>query len=194
MVPFFILSCYKTSINTGLIMTKLKKFFISVFIVLNLLAMIRVHIPLNTKFFSMVYRPVDSYLSFFSIYQDWMMFAPDPGRLNTNVRAEVEFDDGTKESYTFPKESSYLGKYISGEKYRKFVSEGIRKDSHRFLWRDSAKFVLRQLKNENYNKIPLKVYLIREWDEIPDMDKKFRLHSDKAQTTNSSLFYTYEVI
>lgn len=177
-------------------MSKLRKCLISCFIVLSLLSMLRVHLPLDTKFFSSVYRPIDSYLSFFSIYQDWMMFAPDPGRVNSNIDAQVEFDDGTTETYSFPRaaEMSLLDKYMRGEKFRKIISEGIRKDSHNFLWRDTAKYVLRELKEKNFNKIPLKVHLIRLWDDIPDYDKKFRLHSEVPKNFQQFRFYTYEVI
>lgn len=177
-------------------MSKIKKCFISAFIVINLLAMVRIFVPLEAKFFAALYRPVDSYLSFFSIYQDWMMFAPNPGRANFNIEAEVEFDDGSKEMFFFPRpqEMNLLEKYIYGEKYRKIVSEGIRKDSNRFLWNDTAKFVLRKLKEKSFSKIPLKVHLIRVWDEIPDVGKEFVLHSSAPQKINRYRFYTYEVI
>ena len=151
---------------------------------------------LEYKFFLFVYKPIDSYLSFFSIYQDWMMFAPDPGRVNSSIDAQVEFDDGTTEMYSFPisAEMSLVGKYMRGEKIRKIISEGIRKDSHSFLWRDTAKYVLRELKEKNFNKIPLKVHLIRLWDYIPDYDKEFRLHSEAPKKFQQFRFYTYEVI
>ena len=152
--------------------------------------------PLNEKFFSKVYRPVDTYLSFFSLYQDWMMFAPNPGKTNILLSASVEFDDGSKENYDFPNPQNMdmFEKYSSGEKFRKIISEGIRKDSNRFMWQDTAKFVLRKMKSEHFNKIPIKVELIRLWDDIPLMSKSFRNHRVVSNDYKRHAFYTYEVL
>jgi hypothetical protein len=158
--------------------------------------MVRVFVPLEAKFFSAVYKPVDSYLSFFSIYQDWMMFAPNPNRLNNYISAEVEFMDGTKENYLFPRpdQLSLVEKYTYGEKYRKFMSEGIRKDSNSFMWKDTAKFVLRKIRNDNFEKIPAKVHLFRNWNEIPDLNQGFRKYNQLETQYQSFKFFTYEVI
>ena len=175
-------------------MSNFRKSIISIFILFNLLTMIRVHLHLDTKFFWKMYRPIDGYLSFFSTYQDWMMFAPDPGKLNSNIEAEVEFDDGSIQTYIFPRSTNIFDKYTHGEKFRKLTTEGIRKDDNSFLWNDTAKFVLRKLRDDNYSKIPLKVHLIRALDEIPDVSKEFRLHSESPKKYNQVRFYTYEVI
>lgn len=177
-------------------MSKTKKTFISCFILLNLLAMVRIHLPLDNKFFSSVYRPVDAYLSFFSIYQDWLMFAPNPTRLNVYITAEVEFEDGTKDVFAFPKpsEMNIFQKYVNGERYRKIVSEAIRNDSHSWMWPDTARFALRKLREKHFNKIPLKVHLSRHWSETPDLDKKFIPHQTRLKDFKNYRFYTYEVI
>jgi hypothetical protein len=177
-------------------MGNLRKTLISCFILLNFLAMIRIHLPLDNKYFSTLYRPVDSYLSFFSIYQDWYMFAPNPSSSNGHVTAEVEFDDGTHDTYDFEHSSAtnLFKKYAYGEKFRKFVSDGLRKDSNAFMWKDAAKFVLRKLKESNYHKIPLKVHLIRHWNDILHPDVEFRPHLSKTTQYESFRFYTYEVL
>lgn len=177
-------------------MAQAKKIVVSLFILLNFFIMARVHFPLDKTFFAKVYRPIDSYLSFFSIYQDWLMFAPNPGRLNVFVTAKVEFDDGTMDVFTFPRSSelNIVEKYIYGEKYRKFISEGLRKDDHSFMWEDAAKFALRKLRESNFHKVPLRVHLTRHWDEIPDLNKEFRPHGHKSKKYESYKFYTYEVI
>lgn len=176
-------------------MTLARKSLISMFIIFIFLTMVRIHLPLEKKFFSTLYRPIDSYLSFFSLYQDWMMFAPDPGRLNVTIDAQVEFDDGSIESFSFPdsKKLSLNEKYMYGEKFRKIMSEGIRKEENSYLWKDTAKFVLRNLKNQNFEKIPLRVHLERSWDEIPDVSDSFRKHADIFPKNNKFRFYTFEV-
>lgn len=176
-------------------MTKTKKGLISGFIVFNLLAMIRIHLPLDTKFFQALYRPIDSYLAFFSLYQSWTMFSPNPSRTNAFITAEVHFNDKSKETYVFPRasEMNLFEKYVNGERYR-VLSEAIRNDDNSFLWKDSAKFALRKLRTSSYNKIPLKVELIRHWDVIPDMQASFRPHLARKAHYQSYKFYTYEVL
>jgi hypothetical protein len=173
-----------------------KKILISGFILFNFLIMIRVHMPVDKTFFTYLYKPVDTYLSFFSNYQDWLMFAPNPNRMNTKLSAIIEFDDGTKTKYQFPDSSEMsLGqKYMGGERFRKLISEGITRDRNKFMWKDTSKFILRMVRDENLGKIPLRVHLIRHWNEIPDVDRKFIPHKQAAKEFNSFTFYTHEVI
>lgn len=173
-----------------------KKILISGFILFNFMAMLRVHIPMESRFFSFIYRPVDAYLSFFSIYQDWMMFAKNPSRINVYMTADVEFDDGTKDTYVFPRPTHMrlIDKYVSGERYRKILSEAIRRDDHRYMWPDTAKFALRKLREKNFHKVPLKVHLIRHWNETPDVKKAFIPHLSRSEKYESFKFYTHEVL
>lgn len=177
-------------------MGKIRKVLISLFIVFNFLTMLRVHLPLDSKFFGTFYRPIDAYLSFFSIYQDWLMFAPNPNRLNLYVTADVEFDDGSTASYDFEHASSdtIWEKYAYGEKYRKFILDGLRKDENAWMRPDAARFALRKLKDGNYHKIPLKVHLTRHWTETPDPKVEWRPHGSKSTKYKSFKFYTYEVL
>lgn len=177
-------------------MSSFKKIVISGFILFNILAMVRVHLPLEARFFSVIYKPVDAYLSFFSIYQDWMMFAKNPSRINVYISAEAEFDDGTKDTYVFPRPTELgLGdKYTFGERYRKILSEAIRRDDHSYMWPDTAKFALRKMRERNLNKVPLKVHLFRHWNETPDLEKEFVPHLTKSQNYDSFKFFTYEVL
>jgi len=177
-------------------MSKIKKLLICSFIALNFLAMIRVHMPLNGAFFSLIYRPVDTYLSFFSIYQDWMMFAPNPSKTNVKLSAKIEFEDGSTENYEFPDPAkmSFFEKYTGGEKYRKIISEGVRKNSHSFMWRDVAKFALRKVGKRPMGKLPLKVTLTRHWDEVPSLESEFRPHASSSSHFESYSFFTHEVI
>jgi hypothetical protein len=177
-------------------MTSSKKFYISLFILLNFLTMIRIHMPLNTPFLKAIYSPVDKYLSFFSIYQDWMMFSPNPTRLDSYLSAEVQFIDGTKSTYQFPRtsEMSITHKHMYGEKFRKLTSESIRRNDKNFMWHDTAKFAIRQtLINNNYEKLPIKVKLFRHWAEVKDVNQEFLPHREKLADYKSYNFYSYGV-
>ncbi|MFP5385111.1 MAG: hypothetical protein ACLGHN_03480 [Bacteriovoracia bacterium] len=176
-------------------MSNLKKILISAFIIFNFLIMARVHLPMNSKFFSALYRPVDPFLSFFSLYQTWTMFSPNPARTNSFITAEVLFDDNSKDTYVFPRasEMSIFEKYVNGERYR-VITDAIRRDNNKFLWKDSAKFALRKLRSTNLHKIPLRVDLVRHWDIIPDMKTSFRPHLKPVKKYSSYKFYTHEVL
>ncbi len=177
-------------------MDKFKKFFISAFIIFNFLIMVRVHLPLNVRFFSSLYAPVDTYLKFFSTFQDWFMFAPNPSRTNYEISAEIEFTDGTRDSWFFPKASelSIAGKYLYGERYRKFVSEGVRKDENSFMWKDTARFALRKMGENNYDKIPKKIHLYRHWEDVPLLSEGMRKHGSHPPTLSKFRFFTHEVM
>lgn len=177
-------------------MSKFSKIVISAFIVFNFMIMARVHLPIENKFFADVYKPVDTYLRFFSTFQDWYMFAPNPSRTNYELSAEVEFTDGTKETWAFPRTSelSLLGKYLHGERYRKFVGEGVRKNENRFMWKDTAKFALRKVGEEHYNKIPARVHLTRHWEDVPLLSEGWRPHLQRPTKMTSYRFFTHEVM
>ncbi len=176
-------------------MKSFKKILISLFIIFNFLTMIRVFTPLETPFFSRLYTPIDKYLSFFSIYQDWMMFSPNPLKDDTYMIAKVYFSDGTTDVYDYElSQKSYINKYLYGEKFRKITSEFIRKNAFSFMWRDAAKFALRKVGERNFYKIPIKVELTRLWATTPDLTAEFIPHSDFKKKYQSSTFYTFEVI
>lgn len=177
-------------------MSKTKKILITTFILFNFLTMLRIHLPLNTKAFTNLYRPIDTYLSMFSIYQDWMMFAPSPNRYNFFITADVEFADGQKDTYKFPRtsEMSFQEKYLHGERFRKITFEGIRMDEFKFMWPDAARFALRKMKDTHSDKIPVKVSLVRHWERVPDMETEFRKHGEMAHKYDNYTFYTYEVL
>ena len=146
-----------------------KKVIISVFIVFNFLVMMRIHLPQSNSVIRKIYQPVDTYLTFFSIYQDWMMFAPDPGKINTYITAEVEFYDGSKDTYKFSRgrDLTIGQKYLYGEKYRKFLTEAFDHHDKSFLWEDVAKFALRKMKNQSFAKIPKSVHQAVIGKEFP---------------------------
>ncbi|HLT22012.1 MAG TPA: hypothetical protein VKZ84_01145 [Bacteriovoracaceae bacterium] len=174
----------------------LKRIGANIFIVFVLMTMIRTHLPMNTKFFQMIYKPIDAVESSIGTNQTWLMFSPNPSRLDAYVIGEVEYEDGSKDTFDFYKGigMSMFDKYLHGEKYRKFTSENLRSDKKQFLWPDASKFVLRKLKEKNNYKLPKKVSLIRYWDEIPSWDKKFVKHDEFREQYKSFMFYSKEVL
>ncbi len=123
------------------------------------------------------------------------MFSPDPARTHSFISAEVVFDDGSKDSYSFPRasEQSLMQKYANGERFR-VISEAIRQGDNSFMWPDTVKFALRKLKDKNFHKIPMKVNIVRHWYETPDVSKEFRPHISKTTSYKSHKFFTHKVL
>lgn len=176
-------------------MSPFRKFLISAFIMLNILAMVRIHAPLGNKVVGLIYRPVDSYLSFFSIFQSWTMFSPNPSRTNVYVTAHVKFEDGTSDTYMLPRNTdlNFADRYTFGERFR-VITEAIRRDDGNFMWRDVSKFAMRQVRNKNFNKIPVKVDLVRHWHITPEIKKRFIPHQTESKVYTSYKFHTQEVL
>jgi hypothetical protein len=124
------------------------------------------------------------------------MFAPNPNRTNLEVSAMVEFEDGTQDVYHFPRsyEMNVLGKYVNGEKFRKFTTEGVSRDSNSFMWKDTAIYAVRKLGETHFDKIPIRVHLYRHWEDIPLLSQGFRTHGTRPGPMQSFKFYTHEVI
>ena len=126
------------------------------------------------------------------------MFAPNPNRTNLEISATVEYEDGSKEMFWFPRsyELGVIGKYMYGEKYRKFITEGVSRDSNNFMWADLSRFVLRKVGETKFDKVPKTVYLSRHWEDIPLLTSEFRTHGTRPNLSrfNSYKFYTYEVL
>jgi hypothetical protein len=151
--------------------------------------------PMEKSFFKYLYRPIDPFLSAFSIYQSWAMFAENPSRINSHISAEIFFTDGTQTTFNFPKseELSIMKRYSYGERYRKIISEVITVDANYFLWSDVALFALRRVKEKYPLKFPRLVQLQRSWYLIPHPGKTFIVHSERTRNFRQFKFFTYEV-
>lgn len=176
-------------------MRMIKKVGANIFIISLMMLMAKPHLPMDTKFLKMIYKPLNAAENSIGTGQSWVMFSPNPSRTDAYVIGEVEYEDGSKDSFDFHKGigMSMLDKYLFGEKYRKYASENLRLDDYDFLWEDASKFVLEKLKVKNNYKIPMKVTLVRYWDEIPLWNKQFVKHKEFRKQYQSYAFYTKEV-
>jgi hypothetical protein len=156
--------------------------------------MMKTHLPMDKAIFKAAYLPVDRVQYFLGFNQTWMMFSPNPSRLDSLVKGEVEFFDGTSVTFDFLEkdEKSLSYKYLKGEKLRKFSSENLRQDSNKYLWSDASDYVLRKVQQE-VSKKAVKVSLIRYWNETPDWNKSFIKHGDWKENYQSHTFYSKKV-
>ena len=175
----------------------IKKNLINIFIILNIMMMIRAQLNQDAPVINFIYRPVTIIQNYFSMWRGWNMFAPNPLRANNFIDATVEFTDGSKITWEFPRtnQNDLWGRYLWGERYRKYAVDGLRLDQNSHLWPDAARFVLKKIAQTHFRKIPTKVTLRRNWSNIPDWNEQFIPH--KMQQNNNYQkfeFYTYEVV
>jgi hypothetical protein len=174
---------------------KFKYIFANCFIVLNLLIMLRT--PLNVDNLPLVrflYTPVNFVQSLFSMYQDWLMFAPNPLRTNFYMDALVEFEDEEEKiewRFPMPAHDNHFARYVWGERFRKFSTDGVRKNENSHLWEDAAKFAAKKIGTTNKKKIS-RIYLRRHWNEIPHVNDQFIPHRTVPASYNTYTFYIYE--
>ena len=163
-------------------------------ITLFVMMMMKTHLPMDKVFFKSLYYPVDRIQYFLGFNQTWMMFSPNPSRLDSLVKGEVEFSDGSSATFDFleKNEKSLSYKYLKGEKFRKFSSENLRQDSNKYLWSDASDYVVKKIKKRN-TKTPVKVSLVRFWSETPDWNKSFIKHGDWKKNYQSFNFYSKKV-
>ncbi|HLT23215.1 MAG TPA: hypothetical protein VKZ84_07220 [Bacteriovoracaceae bacterium] len=172
-------------------MNKIRKFFASAFIVMVLMMMIKPHLPKDNKFLKTIYWPINKVEGSIGTNQTWLMFSPNPSKIDAYVIGEVTYSDGSKDAFDFYHglDLNIFQKYLYGEKYRKFTSEHLRIDKRKFLWNDGAKFAVAKLQERNVGKKPVEVTLRRFWSETPKWEKHFIKHGESKPKYNSYLYY-----
>ena len=177
-------------------MNNFKKTLITIFIICNFMMMIRAQLHQNSPVINYIYKPITFIQNYFSLWRGWSMFAPNPLRINGFVDAKIIYQDGSQKTWTFPgpQKGTLLQRYMYGERYRKYIMDGLRLDKNSHLWPDAAKFVIRKTSKENLNKIPSKIILRRRWQDIPNWNIFFIPHKSKLSNDyNTFEFYTHEV-
>lgn len=176
-------------------MNKVKLIVLSLFVVFNVAVIIRSYLPAdNSK--SKVMVPVDFVIDVFNLRTGDLFFTPEDMRTESYVAAEVEFMDGSKDFYEFPRSSQmkWSDRYSFGEKFRRFIAADTQWNSDKLLQRDTAKFVLRKLKEQNFYKIPLKVDLYHYSSITPLVDRELVSSQRVDKKFSKSKLYTYEVL
>lgn len=156
---------------------------------------VRTHLDPKSSFVKKAYIPLNPIQSFFSQYQSWQMFAPNPSRINAFVSAEVVFDNNESEDYQFyrPGRDELLKRYLFGERFRKFFSEGVRLDKNSRLWPDIALFIKNDLEEKNKDKKVKKIILKRHWNTIPNWQEMFIPFTEPVPLAYENFsFYTKE--
>jgi hypothetical protein len=178
---------------------KLNRLAISLFILGNLIAMVAGSIPadfyivkiLRAKaLMTFLDTKISPYASHMGVTQRWMMFAPNPGRHNTYIDAEITYRNGRKKIWTFPQmqDLGYTERYAK-ERYRKFANERLWSKSNAALWPNAARYIARL--NADPLNPPATVKLAHYWSLIPSPSETGE--EPEPGRWQRDVFYTFTV-
>ncbi len=102
-----------------------------------------------------VWRPATE----IGLVQDWGVFSPDPRDQSLDVRARVEFDDGTSTMWDVPDLDPFIGAYRQ-YRWQKW-QERVRLDDNARLWDTTAAWIGDQYDGDDHRVVT--VTLIRRW-------------------------------
>ncbi len=153
---------------------KNSKFWIASFCVFHCLAIFLCEFPGSSQVRRVLADPVfRGYVRFFNLGQNWSMFAPEPASMNSYLRAEVKFKDGSVGFFDLPRVSKMgLAERFFKERYRKWAIDNVRTDDHKFYWPATARYVARSV-HETTAGIPVEISLWRHWTLIKDPTLQF---------------------
>lgn len=93
------------------------------------------------------------------LVQDWAVFSPDPRDQSLDVRARVEFDDGTEEMWDVPEHGPVIGAYRQ-YRWQKW-QERVRLDARSWMWDTTAEWIADRYPSDEQRVV--RVVLIRRW-------------------------------
>ncbi|NDG83997.1 MAG: hypothetical protein EBX52_03040 [Proteobacteria bacterium] len=153
---------------------KLLRSGILLFAVFHLTAIGVCSFPAPSRTRQILSRFFAPYVDFFSLNQNWAMFAPDPYSLNSFIRAEIRFLDGTTRWIAPPRMSTLnLRDRYFLERYRKWADDYIRADGYSEYWPLAARYFARKAYTDAANP-PVEVRLWRYWTRIEDPEVRFQ--------------------
>lgn len=160
-----------------------KRGLLNCFIAIHILILFLWGLPPN-KFAARTTAPVARYVLFAGLWHRWSMFAPSPYTLNYDMRARIEFRDGSFKEWIWPRmEELSLWQRIPKERFRKW-RELMFNDTFAASWRHNAKFIAREVNPDPANP-PIKVTLTRFWSPIPSPNPK-RDYQPRAKTATAT--------
>jgi hypothetical protein len=122
---------------------KAKCWAINFFIGFHLLAITCWCLPIDTPLLPLCRSFVRPYFLWAGLFQSWDMFAPVPKGANTYIEAELNYRDGSRKIWTYPRmERMGLTETLFKERYRKFA-DNLQRDDLDDLLPDAARYIAR---------------------------------------------------
>jgi hypothetical protein len=119
------------------------------------------------------------------LVQDWAVFSPNPRSDSIDVRARIQYVDGTTEFWDIPEFDPGFGAYRQYRWHK--VQERIRLDNRELYWPSFARWVAGEHVRDGAE--PASVTLVRRWIEHDPLTAHGRI-SDSGW--NEFEFYTWE--
>ncbi len=91
--------------------------------------------------------------------QDWAVFSPNPRNQSVDVRARIEFEDGTIDFWDVPEFDPTIGAFRQ-YRWHKW-QERVRLDNHEKYWKPTAEWLADQHVRDGIR--PRQITLIRRW-------------------------------
>jgi hypothetical protein len=111
-------------------------------------------------------KPIKPLIEYCGLWQTYVVFAPNPRTINSDLEARISFSDGSTEVWKYPRVESYgLVERISQERFRKFGYDHLNEDKGAVLRPDLARYVARLY--DSPTRHPVLVKLVRHWAVIP---------------------------
>lgn len=165
---------------------RIGRLIVSVF-VLAYIVLVSVYLSPPSPWRDVALQPVQKFVDYVGLWQDYCLFAPDPPSTNIDLSAELTFADGRKEIWNFPRmEKLNLFERIIKERYRKFGDDHVASEA--YLWPDLCRYLSRVYAARG--KPPVSITLIKRFADIPPPEKGLGKvlpeHSEEAR------FFTYQ--
>jgi len=93
------------------------------------------------------------------LVQDWSVFSPNPRSQTVDVRARIEFDDGSIDFWDVPEYDPFIGAFRQ-YRWHKW-QERVRLDNRENRWQPSAEWIADQHLRDGIR--PTRITLIRRW-------------------------------
>lgn len=113
--------------------------FISLGIVILLLAEVGSHLPAGSRLQQEVGADANHLVRFLGTEQQWGVFAPDPRQTSLRLEGRVTFEDGSTAVWTLP-EGPRIGANLRFYRWRKWL-ERVRADEYRGIWEPTARWI-----------------------------------------------------
>jgi hypothetical protein len=174
-----------------------QKSIIVLFVAVNATMMVFSALPDRSVLGDRILDSVARYQIFFGLEQSWSMFAPNPANMNSWVDAEIEFTDGSKEKWTFPRPSqiSETERILGGERYRKYAQENLVPMERSEVWFDLSRFVARDvasIEEKGRHRIVKEVEFFKHSNFIESPDKVFIPHGELSKNFESEAVFNFK--
>lgn len=139
-------------------------------------------------------KTIDPFLDKVGIWQGtWQLFAPDVDKINQRFMAEITFSDQSKGVWYSPNWSQLSIK----DRFLKFRQmeyyDSIYYTNNKKSWEAFANYLSRTIiADHNPNLKPIKIILIREWEDIPEPNRnQYPPINSKSNLNHRQKFYTW---